>query len=246
MRRKPKTTALIRESAARMTMTAVARIPMGKKPLVTASATRGEPLPEMARRFAKRVCGGEKSEMFLLGTGCSSDPSRGVIDLRWWRCDARSMRRGTRITAGVMVGLSCSLPMAGQDSGNWRPVSTTAKGITGPVVIANETMVVNFVKFPIAEIRRLTAAELLVVATADSPREGSAMSGHLYRLSVPADQKFLHKNTLCGGEETQWMTTAVQGKMMQIAFFSQAQMPIFTAEAMATTTNLCGTFLYTK
>ncbi len=64
--------------------------------------------------------------------------------------------------------------MGGQDSGNWRPVSTTAKGITGPVVIANETMVVNFVKFPIAEIRRLTAAELLVVATADSPGEGSA------------------------------------------------------------------------
>ena len=161
-------------------------------------------------------------------------------------CDAREMTGSMRVWAGLVLGLSCWQPMMGQDSGNWRPVSTTAKAITGPLLIANETLVVNFVKFPIAEIRSLTAEELLVIGIADTTGKDGAMTGHLYRLSIPAEQKFMHKNTMCGGDETQWMTTAVQGKTMQLAFFSGATMPVLTAEAVGNSTSLCGTFTYVK
>ena len=150
------------------------------------------------------------------------------------------------ISTSAVLGLSCCLPVAAQEKGRWQPLSTTARGITGGVAFSDEKLMISFFKFPIAEIRELAPGELLVLAMDDPAGKGAAMSGHLYRLSIPAEQRFLNRNTMCGGEETQWMTTAVRGKMLQLAFFSGAQMPVLTAEAMANTTSLCGTFLYSR
>jgi hypothetical protein len=70
--------------------------------------------------------------------------------------------------------------------------------------------------------------------------------GNLYRISVPGDKKFANKNTLCGGMETQWLATFVAGKTLRIAFFSGSKIPDLTGEAMATATNLCGTYTYVR
>ena len=66
----------------------------------------------------------------------------------------------------------------------------------------------------------------------------------LYRLRVPAERRFLHKNTLCGTEDTQWMATYVAGKSLRVAFFSGDNTPVFTFEAISSSTDLCGTFTY--
>jgi hypothetical protein len=52
------------------------------------------------------------------------------------------------------------------------------------------------------------------------------------------------RNTLCGGEETQWMATYVTGRTLKVAFFSGDDMPVFTFDAMQNTTTLCGTYAY--
>lgn len=70
--------------------------------------------------------------------------------------------------------------------------------------------------------------------------------GFLYRLNVPAARRFLHHNTLCGSEDTQWMTTYVTGRTMQVAFFSGDNMPVMTGEALANSTDVCGTFGYSR
>lgn len=70
--------------------------------------------------------------------------------------------------------------------------------------------------------------------------------GHLYRLSIPGDKKFLHKNTICGGEDAQWVATYVAGHSLQLAFFSGSKMPVFTPDALANSASLCGTFSYVK
>ena len=145
----------------------------------------------------------------------------------------------------MVVGLSCGAAWA-QEQGNWRPVSTTARGILGPIAIGEERLVINFVRFPLAEIRALTAAEMAAVLPADAAQEGKPQAGHLFRLSIAGDQRFLHKNTICGGDETQWMLSSVQGKTMQLAFFSGATMPVLTAEAVGSSTSLCGTFLFAR
>jgi hypothetical protein len=94
-----------------------------------------------------------------------------------------------------------------------------------------------------AQIRTLSPAEVAIAFDADS---GSATPGNLYRLSIPANRKLMGKNTLCGSDDTQWMATSVSGKTLQLAFFSGPSMPVFTPEAFANPTNLCGIFAYVK
>ena len=120
-------------------------------------------------------------------------------------------------------------------------MSKTARSITGDVTLANERITIDFQGFPIAEIRALKPTE---IATLDP--DGVPGTGNLYRLSVPAGKKFLGRNTLCGAEDTQWMTTDVIGKTLQVAFFSGESMPVLTPEAFANATNLCGTYTYTR
>jgi hypothetical protein len=63
-------------------------------------------------------------------------------------------------------------------------------------------------------------------------------------LNIPADKRFLHKNTLCGSEVTQWMVTYVEGRTLHVAFFSGNDMPLLTAEALTNSTDVCGLFSY--
>jgi hypothetical protein len=59
-------------------------------------------------------------------------------------------------------------------------------------------------------------------------------------------QRFLHKNTLCGTQDTQWMAAYVAGKSLQVAFFSGDDAPVFTFDAIAHSPNLCGTYIYVR
>ncbi len=130
-----------------------------------------------------------------------------------------------------------------QEKGAWRAASKTAQSITGDVALSDEKLAINFSSFVIAQIRRLEPAEMGAAFNADASAGGS---GNLYRLNVPATKKFLHKNTLCGNEDTQWMATYVAGKSLEIAFFSGPKMPVFTLDAMENSTDLCGTFSYVR
>jgi hypothetical protein len=139
--------------------------------------------------------------------------------------------------------LACSLSGSAQDKGNWRAASSTATAITGDIAISESKVTINFTGFTIAQIRKLNPAEASAAFNADS---GTGGSGSLYRLSVPASKRFLHHNTLCGSEDTQWMATYVQGRTLQVAFFSGSSMPVFTIDALSNSSNLCGTFTYVR
>jgi hypothetical protein len=145
--------------------------------------------------------------------------------------------------AVASVALTLSLSVAAQDRGIWRATSTTARSITGDIVISDAKLSINFLAFTIAQIRRLQPAEASAAFDVDLNADGS---GNLYRLIVPAGQRFLHHNTLCGNEDTQWMATYLQGKDLRVAFFSGSNMPVLTIDAMANSTNVCGTFSYTR
>jgi hypothetical protein len=147
-----------------------------------------------------------------------------------------------RFSLLLILALICAAAAA-QDKGAWRAVSTTAASITGDVAFGDEKITINLDTFPIAQIRPLTAAEATALFNADA---GAAGKGNLYRVNIPAAKKFLHKNTLCGGEATQWIATYVSGRDLQLALFSGQTMPIMSAEALANTTSLCGTFSYTR
>jgi hypothetical protein len=150
----------------------------------------------------------------------------------------RNLRRA--ITGSLLI---FCLTGAAQEKGNWRASSNNARSITGDVALSDEKISINFSLFTMAHVRSLDKAEISAAFDADSNANGS---GSLYRLSIPAAKKFLHKNSLCGDEDTQWMATYVSGRALQLAFFSGEQAPIFTLDAISNSTALCGTFSYGK
>ena len=143
----------------------------------------------------------------------------------------------------AVVALLCCISAVAQDGGYWKPASKTASAITGDIGISAERLSINFATFTIADIRALTPEESTTLFNIES---GDGGSGKLYRLNIPAGKTFLHRNTLCGGEDTQWLATYARRKTLQTAFLSGSKMPVFTPDALSTSTALCGTFSYTR
>jgi hypothetical protein len=141
----------------------------------------------------------------------------------------------------LACSLSCSVSTLAQETGYWRASSNTAKTVTGDVALTSEKISINFSTYWIAQIRALTPTELSAAFGLDANPSGS---GNLYRLSIPSDKKLLHKNTLCGGEYTQWMATYSTGRTLELAFFSTSKMPVLTPEAVTDNSNLCGVYGY--
>jgi len=142
----------------------------------------------------------------------------------------------------LLAALACAAHAGAQeDRGAWGAASTNAHAITGDITIGKEKVTLNFLTFPLAAIRRLKPVEVSAVFDADV---SAGIEGTLYRLHVPPRQYIVRKNTLCGGEETQWMATYATGRTLKVAFFSGDDMPVFTFDAMQNATALCGTYVY--
>jgi hypothetical protein len=152
------------------------------------------------------------------------------------------MTKGFLIAAAATC-LLWSASAISQDRGYWRAASSNADKITGDIAISDTKLTINFLSYSLAPIRKLTPAEAGVVFDVDVNAPGG---GSLYRLSVPGDKRFLHHNTLCGSEETQWMATYVEGRTLHVALFSGGNMPVLTGEALANTTDVCGLFTYSR
>ncbi len=145
--------------------------------------------------------------------------------------------------AAALLAFAASLPAAAQDAGYWRAASTNAVAITGDIRITADRITINFATFPLAQIRALKPEEASAVFDADS---NANFTGNLYRLDIPADKQFLHRNTLCGSDDTQWMVTYTAGRTLQVAFFSAPAMPVLTVDALSHASNLCGIFDYSR
>lgn len=130
-----------------------------------------------------------------------------------------------------------------QVKGNWRAANSTAQSITGDVTLSDEKISINFSGFAIARIRDLEPGEVSAAFDEDANAGGS---GSLYRLNIPASKAFMHKNTLCGSEDTQWMAAYVAGHSLRLAFFSGQKIPVFTLDAISNSSDLCGTFSYVR
>ena len=139
----------------------------------------------------------------------------------------------------LIGGLACQA----QDQGYWRAASSTANSITGDIDVAAAKVTIDFFTFPMVQARTLTPAEAAAVFDADV---NAGVGGKLYHVTVPADKRFLRRNTLCGTAQTEWMVTFVSGGRLQVAFFSGDLAPVFTFDAITKSTDLCGTFGYAR
>jgi len=157
-------------------------------------------------------------------------------------CTLNPMRLILRPAVLVSL-LLVSLPFAAQEQGAWMADSQNARTITGPVALAAQKITINFLSFPMVKVRTLAESEM--AAAFDAPA-GASHNGSLYRLNISSATKLLRKNSLCGGDDTEWMATYVSGRSLQLAFFSGDKPPVFTLDALANSTDLCGTFTYLR
>lgn len=154
------------------------------------------------------------------------------------------MPRLTPLFLGAALACLAFVPvLAAQDRGYWTAASSNAKAITGDLTIGANKLGINFAGFPLAPIRQLTKDE---GSAAFDVVGNEGLGGELYRLTVPGSRRFLHHNTLCGSEDTQWMVTYVAGRTLYVDFFSGSEMPKLTIDALANSTDLCGTFIYAR
>ena len=157
------------------------------------------------------------------------------------------MRKWTTLCAAggmlLAVFVGGAVRANAQDGGAWRAASTNAIAITSDIAIGKDKLAIDYFTYPLAPIRPLKPVEVSAVFDADV---NAGISGMLYRLRIPAAQRFLKKNTLCGDEDTQWMATYVAGHTLEVAFFSGDDMPVFTFDTISKSTALCGTFAYAR
>jgi hypothetical protein len=138
--------------------------------------------------------------------------------------------------------LAFTLTASAQEDGPWRAASSNARAITGDVIFSPQKLTINFTTFTIAQIRLLKTEEIMALFNPDTPTGG----GNVFRVEIPADKRFLHHNTLCGSESTQWIITYAQGRSLQIALFSGATPPVLTVDALNDAPSLCGVFSYVR
>lgn len=143
----------------------------------------------------------------------------------------------------ILLVFVYSFACAAQDKGYWYAEKGAANSITGDIKFYDELIKINAAVFPLARIRALGPDEVNAAFDVDVNSGGT---GVLYRVNIPASQRFLNRNTLCGAEDTQWMATHVFGRKLQVAFFSGANPPKFTLDALQNSSNLCGTFAYSR
>lgn len=147
------------------------------------------------------------------------------------------------MTVAALMFLIGSASASGQDKGYWRASSNNANQITGDIAISETRLTIDFLSYSLAHIRKLTQIEAGAAFDVDVNADGG---GNLYRLLIPGDKRFLHRNTLCGSEQTQWMATYVEDRTLHIALFSGANMPVLTAEALSNSNEVCGIFSYAR
>jgi hypothetical protein len=156
------------------------------------------------------------------------------------------MKKTALLAVVAFLTLTCSLRCAAQvnqDQGLWRADSSMARAITNDITIYSSKVTLDFYNFLIVRVRTLGPTEVAAAFDADV---NAGRNGSLYRLTVPGATRFEHHNTLCSGEDTQWMATYVEGRTLQVAFFSGSNPPVFTMDALANTTDRCGTFMYSR
>jgi hypothetical protein len=153
------------------------------------------------------------------------------------------MRRQLHLLIAVALFALFSIATSAQDRGYWRAASSNAAAITGDVALSNSKVTINFAPFDFVQVRRLKPDEVSSVFDADV---NAGIEGTLYRISIPANKRFLHRNTLCGDEDTHWMATYVSGKSLQVAFLSGNTEPVFKFGAMQNSPALCGVYTYVR
>lgn len=144
----------------------------------------------------------------------------------------------------VLVGAICGAAQAkAPDVGHWNGANDRTVNMTGELAITPTELTIYESKFPLVLVRKLTPVEVGSVFDADT---NARIGGTLYSLHAPPNVYYTGGSPLCGKEFIRWMATYVSGRTLYVAFFSGNDTPVFTFDAIADSTAMCGTYVYKR
>jgi hypothetical protein len=118
------------------------------------------------------------------------------------------------------------------DYPSWRPNSTTATSITGPVILLPNRLHAGNANFPLRMDSKVDAFR---------PGQGSIPS-RIYAVTTPTNPVLLNGNKLCGDTPATWIVVVPQPPTgLEIDAFTSADKP-----ASSTSPGLCATFTYMR
>jgi hypothetical protein len=125
-------------------------------------------------------------------------------------------------------------------------ISRTAESITGDIGYSTDnTMTILNKSYPSRLVRELKGRDVEDVArmfSIDPPAADSSALRALYRMDIPATDKLVNGDTICGDDDVHWvvyMSSDDNLNIWNVAFFSGDSEP-----NLQTQTNLCVTFRY--
>jgi len=125
-------------------------------------------------------------------------------------------------------------------------ISRTAEAITGDIEYSTDNTITILNKsYPSTLVHVLRGREVENAArmfSISAPAADSSALRALYRINIPADDKLLNGNTICGTANARWVVYLSDDENLDVwnvAFFSGDSEPNLESEA-----NLCGTFRY--
>jgi hypothetical protein len=118
------------------------------------------------------------------------------------------------------------------DYPSWRPISTNAVSITGPIVLQPSKLHVTGGDFPLT---------LAGMAASFKPDQGP-IPARIYAVSKPVNPPLLNGNKLCGADPATWIVAVpVPPDGLEIDVFTSAEKPTSVKSP-----GQCGTFSYKR
>jgi hypothetical protein len=167
---------------------------------------------------------------------------------RDWRPSLLEGYRTMKLRIPALLTLAIALfgsvaASAGEKKTYWGAASSNAIAITSDVELGASKLSIGYIDFPINKAKEISLTEAMAAFDVDTATPGA---GTLYHINIAASTRFQHNNTLCGGEDVLWMLAWTTKHSLKLAFFSGADQPQLTFEAVSKSQDLCGVFTYTR
>ena len=127
---------------------------------------------------------------------------------------------------------------------HWTAISNTAMGVTGDLTVTPRSVTMAGRTLQLALLHTLAGPQLGQAAALFPVAVTSKLRGALYKVSIPATAAFKSSNTLCGKQATTFFVLLTDGSDLELAMFSGKNEPNLSANAIANSTEFCGTYSY--
>jgi hypothetical protein len=167
------------------------------------------------------------------------------------KSSARKWAQFLAIAALVTTTPFCRPQLEG--SSKWTAMSNTAYAITGDIKSTPTSLMIAGHRLDLRLVRQFDHDDLVNASEIFTTKFTPNLTGGLYQTHLSASTTLLGRNTLCGKKDTTWIvilvsqsSTPSRAGELYLAPFSGLKGPDLSPSVVATSSDLCGTYLFER